>query len=128
MVQKKANDWDFRAKDPRIPPEGSDGRENAEYPFLHVHTEGHENIDPMTGYPVEIIKGYAQKSASLAQGKDWDFRAKDPRIPPEGSTGRENAEYPFVHVHTEGNENIDPITRYPVEIIKGYAQKSASLA
>ena len=36
---------------------------------------------------------------------------------------KENAEYPFEHVHTENHENIDPITREPVNILKGYAQK-----
>ncbi len=44
--------------DPRIPPAGSEGRENAEYQYLHVHTESHENVDPVTMKEVEIIKGY----------------------------------------------------------------------
>jgi len=77
-------------------------KENAEYPFPHVHTEDHENVDPITRFPVEIIQGYSQKPSSLVQFDIGD---------------KENAEYPFPHVHTEDHENVDPITRFPVEII-----------
>jgi len=71
-------------------------KENAEYPFEHVHTENHEDIDPITRQPVNILKGYAQKPASLVQMDPVD---------------KENAEYPFPHVHTESHEDVDPITR-----------------
>jgi hypothetical protein len=27
-----------------------------------------------------------------------------------------------MHVHTEEGENVDPITRFPVEVIKGYTK------
>lgn len=79
------------------------GDDNAEYPYLHVHTQDGMDIDPLTGIPVEIVKGYAQKS--FIQTKD------------------ENAEYPFLHVHTQDGEDIDPLTGVPVNIVKGYAQR-----
>merc|ERR1719152_634924 len=88
-------------------------KENAEYPFEHVHTENHENIDPITREPVNILKGYAQKSQSLLQMDPVD---------------KENAEYPFPHVHTENHEDVDPITREIVNPVQGYAQKKHSLA
>jgi len=82
-------------------------KENAEYPFEHVHTENHEDIDPITRQPVNIVKGYAQKS----------FVQMDP-------VDKENAEYPFAHVHTENHDDVDPITREIVNPVKGYVQQS----
>ena len=87
-------------------------KENAEYPFPHVHTEEHEDVDPITREPVNIVKGYAQRPQSLIQYEIGD---------------KENAEYPFPHVHTEEHENVDPITREPVEIIRGYIQQDNGL-
>ena len=89
-------------------------KENAEYPFPHVHTENHEDVDPITREVVNPVKGYAQKPQSLAH--NWDL------------VDKENAEYPFPHVHTENHEDVDPITREVVNIVKGYAQKPQSLA
>jgi len=72
-----------------------------------VHTEEGENVDPITRFPVEVIKGYAQRPGSHSLFDIGD---------------KENAEYPFLHVHTEEGENVDPITRFPVEVIKGYTK------
>jgi len=33
--------------------------DNAEYPFLHIHTMDGVNVDPVTLEPVETIEGYA---------------------------------------------------------------------
>lgn len=64
-------------------------KDNAEYPFPHVHTENHEDIDPITRQIVNPVQGYAQKKQSLGQMDPVD---------------KENAEYPFEHVHTENHE------------------------
>jgi len=82
-------------------------KENAEYPFAHVHTQGGDNVDPVTREPVNVVKGYAQHS----------FLSLDP-------VDKENAEYPFAHVHTQGGDDVDPMTREPVNVVKGYAQKT----
>lgn len=37
--------------------------------------------------------------------------------------GDDNAEYPYLHVHTEGGDNVDPVTREPVNVVHGYAQQ-----
>merc|ERR1712070_1042167 len=82
-------------------------KENAEYPFAHVHTMGGDDVDPLTREPVNILKGYAQKS----------FVSLDP-------VDKENAEYPFAHVHTMGGDDVDPLTREPVNILKGYCSSA----
>lgn len=79
--------------------------DNAEYPYLHVHTADGTNIDPVTGETVTVVKGYAQQPSSLTQLND------------------DNAEYPFLHVHTESGDDVDPVHRQIVNPTKGYAQK-----
>ena len=80
------------------------GDDNAEYPYLHVHTQDGENIDPMTGIPVTIVHGYSQHSFVQTKGDD-------------------NAEYPFLHVHTQDGQDVDPLTGIPVNIVHGYSQR-----
>lgn|ERR1712032_275101 len=89
-------------------------KDNAEYPFPHVHTENHDDVDPITREIVNPTIGYSKKKAPQS------LAALDP-------VDKENAEYPFAHVHTEEHENVDPITREPVNILKGYVQKPQSL-
>ena len=36
---------------------------------------------------------------------------------------KDNAEYPFPHVHTENNDDVDPITREVVNPVIGYYQR-----
>ena len=79
--------------------------DNAEYPFLHVHTQDGDDVDPLTRQVVNPTKGYAQKNSFL-------------------QTGDDNAEYPFLHVHTQDGEDVDPLTRQVVNPTKGYAQKN----
>merc|ERR1719491_2203915 len=76
-------------------------KENAEYPFAHVHTQGGDNVDPITREPVNVLKGYAQHS----------FLSLDP-------VDKDNAEYPFAHVHTQGGDDVDPMTREPVNVLR----------
>lgn len=99
---------DMVKRDAMVQLEDITDKENAEYPFPHVHTEDHEDVDPITRLPVNPVKGYAQKSFIQLQD----------------ITDKENAEYPFPHVHTEDGQDVDPITRLPVNPVKGYAQNS----
>lgn len=86
--------------------------DNAEYPYLHVHTMGGEDVDPLTRQPVNIVHGYGQRD-SFVQTQD------------DGSKPGDNAEYPYLHVHTQGGENVDPMTGEPVTIVHGYGQRDS---
>ena len=92
-------------------------KENAEYPFPHVHTESGEDVDPITRMIVNPVQGYDKKTAKTQQAMTQTKSKLDP-------VDKENAEYPFAHVHTMGGDDVDPLTREPVNILKGYAQKS----
>lgn len=97
-------------------------KDNAEYPFPHVHTENNDDVDPITREVVNPVIGYSQRKTPKSMEKEAkkSLAALDP-------VDKENAEYPFAHVHTENHEDVDPITREPVNILKGYAQKPQSL-
>jgi len=61
------------------------------------------DIDPVDGTVVNPTRGYAQKQ-SLGQIQMTD----------------DNAEYPFLHVHTMDGKDIDPVDGTVVNPTKGY--------
>ena len=77
--------------------------DNAEYPFLHVHTESGDDVDPVTFQPVNILKGYSQQSRAQ---KPYSDDIVD-------------------HVHTEDGSNIDMVNGQSINVEKGYAQRFA---
>merc|ERR1719498_1815042 len=119
--------------------------DNAEYPFLHVHTESGQDIDPVTFQPVNIVHGYAQQHMAQKPkpGADdiidhvhtWDGTDVDMVhgnvVNVEGTYAQQlgkahlnsfnaDAEYPYLHVHGEDGVDRDPVNGEIVNIVKGY--------
>lgn len=79
--------------------------------------------------PIQAPPAPAKKQVFYFDGEDMVKR--DAMVQLEGDydiSDRERAEYPFNHVHTEDGENVDIITREPVNILRGYAQQPGGLA
>ena len=101
---------------------------NGPLEFVQEHEKENKKMEqpraPASQPPMEAAPGTApatqKKEVFYFDGEDMVKR--DAMVQLEDITDKENAEYPFAHVHTEDGQDVDPITRLPVNPVKGYVQ------